>query len=461
MDHFLAADTGHDGRVSREEFIAYQRQTALADFLAADTNRDGKVDRREFAAFQRKQAAAAAAEPAAAAAAPTEWRVRLTVGADATVRATIAPPESLAESSARLEQSLASLLARLGRWVEAAELLRRAVAARRRARGASDPASVEAAALLAEVEGDLGHTDAAAALLLEVLGIRGAQLGADHETTLDTALRLGWVLRERGSAAEAAQIAERLLTYAATLGRRHPIVLGARTLAAALLGEGGGVDAHDEAVVLLLEALHDCRVAVGSAHALTLGALAALGAAQGTVFRHSDAEHHVRQAVDGAAHLYGPHHPRTLALVGELAAELRASGQAPAALRALGDAPARAGGAPRRRPPHRPRAPRPRDLGAPRADGRGRRRPRGARRPDERGARPARARHAPVRRRAGGRARRRCADGRGRGRKGAEEEGGGGVRGADRGGGEAQLGLALAVGGAEGAAGVVRYESLD
>ena len=183
---------------------------------------------------------------------------------------------------------------------------------------------------------------AAAALLLEVLGIRGAQLGANHETTLDTALRLGWVLRERGSAAEAAQIAERLLTYAATLGRRHPVVLGARTLAAALLGEGGGVDAHDEAVVLLLETLHDCRVAVGSAHALTLGALAALGAAQGTVFRHSDAEHHVRQAVDGAAHLYGPHHPRTLALVGELAAELRASGQAPAALRALGDAPARA-----------------------------------------------------------------------------------------------------------------------
>ena len=165
--------------------------------------------------------------------------------------------------------------------------------------------------MLAEVEGDLGHTDAAAALLLEVLGIRGAQLGADRETTLDTALRLGWVLRERGSAAEAAQIAERLLTYAATLGRRHPLVLGARTLAAALLGEGGGADAHDEAVVLLLEALHDCRVAVGSAHALTLGALAALGAAQGTVFRHSDAEHHMqRQAVDGAAHLYGPHQPR-------------------------------------------------------------------------------------------------------------------------------------------------------
>ena len=277
--------------------------------------------------------------------------MRLSVGADATVRATIAPPESLAESSARLEQSLASLLARLGRWVEAAELLRRAVAARRRARGATDPASVEAAALLAEGEGDLGHTDAAAALLLEVLGIRGAQLGADHETTLDTALRLGWVLRERGSAAEAAQIAERLLTYAATLGRRHPVVLGVRTLAAALLGEGGGVDAHDEAVVLLLETLHDCRVAVGSAHALTLGALAALGAAQGPCSVTATPDISAKPSTARRTSAARTCLPRSSA------ARRRAPRERPGAggAGALGDAPAQAGrsSAPTTRPPSR------------------------------------------------------------------------------------------------------------
>lgn len=54
---FAAMDTDKDGKVSKKEFVAAQKDAAKAEsrFAQLDTNKDGSLSQEEFAAGQKKK----------------------------------------------------------------------------------------------------------------------------------------------------------------------------------------------------------------------------------------------------------------------------------------------------------------------------------------------------------------------------------------------------------------------
>ncbi|HEY7336157.1 MAG TPA: serine/threonine-protein kinase [Bryobacteraceae bacterium] len=143
---------------------------------------------------------------------------------------------------------LALLIERKGRYTEAAELLREAVAIDLRTKGADSPDYANTLSNLASNLLDFGDYTQAEAKLRDALAIRRRVLGNDHPDLAYPLNNLAFVLMEQGEAAQAEPFAqEELALRLKTYGRAHPEIAAARnTLARVLEAKGDYIGAERE-----------------------------------------------------------------------------------------------------------------------------------------------------------------------------------------------------------------------
>jgi len=171
----------------------------------------------------------------------------------------------------------------------------------------------------------LGDFDAARANLERARELHGAELGEEHERTLDARRGIARTLTEKGRYAEAADALEAVLASAReALGPEHELVhLTTNDLALALQEQAR----PEEALRLLESALEGLRRTQGREHLETRYVLGNLGNLLGSLGRLEEAEAALREVYELGLRAEGARSPSTLTALTNLAVLLRERGR--------------------------------------------------------------------------------------------------------------------------------------
>ncbi|MET9955834.1 serine/threonine-protein kinase [Streptomyces sp. NPDC006339] len=254
-----------------------------------------------------------------------------------------AAPELVAVLAGRHRAGLG--LGRLGRWEEAADLLRTVVRDRAHVLGADHPDTLASGYELAFALARLGRSAEALGQFGTVAEGRARALGADHPETLAARQEIAYVLGGLGRHAEAHAVYEAVLAARErTVGAEHPDTLRCRHNLAFTLGRIGRVA---EAYATACEVADARARLLGAEHPDTLATRHEVGHALGRLGRWADALGHHREVADLRGTVLGPEHPDTLAAryeVGICLGRLGRAEEAAALYRELVDARTRTAG---------------------------------------------------------------------------------------------------------------------
>ncbi|MFG2111752.1 tetratricopeptide repeat protein [Streptomyces sp. NPDC048718] len=202
-------------------------------------------------------------------------------------------------------------LGRLGRWTEAADLLRTVVRDRAHVLGDDHPDTLASGYELGFALGRLGRATDALDRFAAVAEGRARTLGADHPDTLAARQETAYILGGLGRHAEAHEVYETVLAARTrTMGAEHPDTLRCRHNLAFTLGRIGRVT---EAYATAREVAHVRARLLGAEHPDTLATRHEIGHALGRLGRWSDALAQHREVAEARRAVLGADHPDTLA----------------------------------------------------------------------------------------------------------------------------------------------------
>ena len=234
------------------------------------------------------------------------------------------------EVQAEMMDVMGNVYRNLGLYSRALPLLQRSADTRLRLLGPKYPETLQSMSDLAATLDDEGHYAEAEKLQRETLDMRRRLLGPNHLDTLASMTELGAILRQEGRYTEAEKLQREVLdTSRYILGPNHPDTLRAMDHLATTLTELGQ---YAEAEKLRRETLDLYRQVLGPDHPSTLLSLSNLAATlehegnangiDSDVGKYAEAEKLYRETLDAHRRVFGPEHPRTLALMDDLAETL-------------------------------------------------------------------------------------------------------------------------------------------
>ena len=204
-------------------------------------------------------------------------------------------------------QQLGGVLRLQGRYADAGDWLRRALADSESTLGAAHPQTGAVLNNLAVLLKYTGGFDEAAALYDRALRLALAGEPPDEMTIATLYHNIGGLAHARGTFAEGEEPARRAHEIRLrVLGPDHPEVAAD---AAAWAGLLEGLGRFDEARAIYGRALAIYRTVYGEEHPEVAYALSALANAEAGGGRHVEAEAHYREAVARRERLFGPDHP--------------------------------------------------------------------------------------------------------------------------------------------------------
>ncbi|MET9151517.1 tetratricopeptide repeat protein [Streptomyces griseoflavus] len=203
------------------------------------------------------------------------------------------------------------VLFRLGRYAEAADLLRPVHRDALRTLGPQDARTLDAAYELQRVLHRLGDLGQARTLLETVLEGRRDALGDDHVATLKTRCEMLELRSAQNDSDHCVTAAGELVEDCERhLGPDHLVTVWARdALARGLLRSGRGAEAED----LFRRVLAGQRAGYGEDHPLVLGVLIQLSRAQYAQGKRPEAAESAREVAEQRAAILGEDHPETVA----------------------------------------------------------------------------------------------------------------------------------------------------
>jgi tetratricopeptide (TPR) repeat protein len=212
-----------------------------------------------------------------------------------------------------------------GKYVDAEELFKRALAIYEKTRGASQPIVANTINNLAAVYDEQGKYADAEGLYKRALAIREKTLGKEHPDVAHTLHNLGVVYEEQGKYADAEGLFKRALAILEkTLGKEHPDIASTLNNLASVYRERGK---YADAEGLYKRALAIREKVLGKEHpdiASTLNNLAIVYEAQG---KYVDAEGLFNRAVAIEERALGKDHPGVARTLNNLAVVNKAQGK--------------------------------------------------------------------------------------------------------------------------------------
>lgn len=204
-----------------------------------------------------------------------------------------------------------TVLFRLGRYADAADLLRPVHRGALHTLGPHDAHTLDAAYELQRVLHRLGDLAQARTLLETVLDGRRQALGEDHVATLKARCEMLELRLAQDDFDGYTAVAEELAGECERrLGPEHLVTVWARdALARGLLRSGRGAEAEDT----FLRVLAGQRAGYGDDHPLVLGVLIQLSRAQYAQGKRERAAESAREVAEGRARVLGEDHPETVA----------------------------------------------------------------------------------------------------------------------------------------------------
>jgi CHAT domain-containing protein/Tfp pilus assembly protein PilF len=212
-----------------------------------------------------------------------------------------------------------------GRYAEAEPLLKRVLASREKALGREHPdtlTSVNNLGALYQMQGRYGDAEP---LLKRALASREKALGREHLDTLQSVNNLGFLYQAQSRYAEAEPLFRRALAgYEKALGPAHPsTLLSVNNLGLLYQAQGH----YGEVEPLWKRALAGYEKALGPTHPSTLLSVNNLGFFYQTRGRYAEAEALLKRALAGYEKALGPAHPSTLLSVSNLGTLHQAQGR--------------------------------------------------------------------------------------------------------------------------------------
>lgn len=236
-----------------------------------------------------------------------------------------APADEGSLVRARLLQSTASTLKKLGLANAAAPPQEEALRLRRRLLGDTHPDTLVSLGEQADLFRMLGRSDDAEAAAREALEKMRRVLGSDHIETLAIIKNIGAMLLTNARYAEAEPFCrEALERTRAAFGADHPFTLLAVSNMGSLLDAQGKIA---EAEPMLRECLAAHRRVLGDDHPDTLIALSNLGGLLEAQGRSAEAEPFFRESLERHRRVRGDEHPDTLVEAANWGINLTAQGR--------------------------------------------------------------------------------------------------------------------------------------
>ncbi len=203
--------------------------------------------------------------------------------------------------------NLAMVYNEQGKYADAEDLFKRALAIYEKTRGASPPTVASTINNLAALYDEQGKYADAEGLYKRALAIREKALGKDHRDVAHTLHNLGVVYKEQGKYADAEGLYERALSILEkTLGKDHPeVATSLSSLAGVYKDEGKYADAEG----LYKRALAIREKALGKDHPAVAQTLANLAGEYKDEGKYADAEDLYKRAVTIEARALGADHP--------------------------------------------------------------------------------------------------------------------------------------------------------
>ncbi|KAJ6144069.1 hypothetical protein N7471_003522 [Penicillium samsonianum] len=196
--------------------------------------------------------------------------------------------------------------------------------------GTKHPLTMKTESLIAEVLCQQGKYQEAESVCANVLARQQMTIGEDHLDTCDTRRRLGMTYNALGRRENAVMTAEKLTdTLKRLLGETHIRVFGSALDALEYIVSNQSGDAStlivmrfqpdvQRAVEILLQVYQELRTALGHGHPSTIRALCLHGRAQSFMQQSMEASETLRRALASAEEAFGPDHPLTMDIVGNI-----------------------------------------------------------------------------------------------------------------------------------------------
>ena len=225
----------------------------------------------------------------------------------------------------RSMNNLALVLESQGKYEEAEEIYRQALALKETVLGKEHPDTLGSINNLALVLESQGKYEEAEEIHRQVLALRETVLGKEHPDTLGSMNNLVLVLDSQGKYEEAEEIYQQVLALKETvLGKEHPDTLGSINNLALVLESQGK---YEEAEEINRQALALRETVLGKEHPDTLGSMNNLALVLNQQGKYEEAEEIHRQALALMETVLGKEHPSTLTSMNNLALVLNQQGK--------------------------------------------------------------------------------------------------------------------------------------
>lgn len=200
----------------------------------------------------------------------------------------------------------------------------------RRVFGTKHPLTMKTESLVAEVLCQQGKYQEAESVCANVLARQQMTIGEDHLDTCDTRRRLGMTYNALGRRENAVVTAEKLTdTLKRLLGETHIRVFGSVLDGLEYIISNQSGDATtlivmrfqpdvQRAAEMLLQVYQELRTALGHGHPSAIRALCLHGRAQSFMQQSMEASETLRRALASAEEAFGPSHPLTMDIVGNI-----------------------------------------------------------------------------------------------------------------------------------------------
>ena len=232
---------------------------------------------------------------------------------------------------ARLLQTMASTLRKLGLLEEAASPQARALELRINQLGTQDPATLASMNDMGKMLLDLGRYEEAMPYGLQALESRRRILGDEHPDTLSSITDMGDLLIRQGKYDDAMPFClEALGTYRRTLGDEHPSTIAAMADMGGLLSDKGK---YEKAMEYYVEALDVSRRTIGSEHPDTLLLINDIGVILYLQGKYDKAMPYYSESLETSRRILGNEHPATIGSISNMGSLLLKLGKNEEALR--------------------------------------------------------------------------------------------------------------------------------
>jgi eukaryotic-like serine/threonine-protein kinase len=237
------------------------------------------------------------------------------------------------KAEARARHALGGTWLFLGKYREAEEHLRRAVALREQHLGRDHPDTLTSKNGLGMALNGAGKTAKAITLLEQVRAAAVTRVGPEHPNTLTTLVNLASAYQDAGRTAEAIQLLEQARD--ARMKRHGPDHLETVATLHHLANAYQAAGRTTEAIPLLEQVRNTHVKRLGPDHPETLATLNNLGAAYQGAGKTAEAIQLLERVRDAAVTRLGPEHPQTLATFHNLAASYQFAGRTAEAITLL------------------------------------------------------------------------------------------------------------------------------